>query len=472
MKIQLIDSLLKQPKNKSFLILDDKKISYKDIIVLISKCVNFLSTIEKKYIFIIAEKNEYTIALYLACSKVGKISCFIDPLSKSPDFFLKLSKGDGFLFSKDYYDSVEKLSYDLIENSEQINHNEMSEVIFTTGTTGNPKGVLLSHFTVVETAKNINRFTEIKSSDIEMHMMPISHSFGLARLRCCILAGCTLILHDGFGNLTKFFNSLDEYKGTVISTVPAGILFVKKLAEEKLKNYSSQINMIELGSSPMTAQSKIELKKLLPKTNICMHYGLTEASRSTFLNFKKDHKYINSVGQANKGTKIIVIDKNNNICKKNQSGEICITGTNLFKDYIFTDIKPKYYKQYFKTGDYGYLDDNNYLFFQARKDDMMNISGKKVSPIEIEKYIAEVPFVVDVACIEAKNHRTGLAEIKAFVVINKEILVDDWDSEIKKYLKNKVEYYKIPSKIVNINSIPRSHNGKILRIQLKEDNKC
>lgn len=472
MKIQLIDSLLKQPRDKSFLIIDDRNISYNDILILISKCVKFLSKIEKKYIFIIAEKNEYTIALYLACSKVGKIACFIDPLSKSPDIFLKLSKGNGFLFSMDYFDSVEKLSYDLIENSEQINHNEMSEVIFTTGTTGNPKGVLLSHLTVVETAKNINRFTEIKSSDIEMHMMPISHSFGLARLRCCILAGCTLILHDGFGNLIKFFNSLDKYKGTVISTVPAGILFVKKLAEEKLKNYSSQINMIELGSSPMTAQSKIELAKLLPKTNICMHYGLTEASRSTFINFKKDYKFIDSVGKANNRTKIIIIDKNNKICQNNHSGEICISGTNLFSGYVFTDIEPKYHKQYFRTGDYGYLDDNNYLFFKARKDDMMNISGKKVSPIEVERYIAEVPFVEDVACVEAKNKRTGLTEVKAFVVINKNMLTYDWTKEIKKYLKNKIEYYKIPSSIVNIDSIPKSHNGKTLRIKLKEDNKC
>lgn len=348
----------------------------------------------------------------------------------------------------------------------------MSEVIFTTGTTGNPKGVLLSHLTVIKTAKNINRFTEIKSSDIEMHMMPISHSFGLARLRCCILKGCTLVLHDGFGNLMKFFNSIEKYKGTVISTVPAGILFVKKLAEEKLKNYSSQIKMVELGSSPMTAQSKIELTQLLPNTNICMHYGLTEASRSTFINFKKEYKFINSVGKANKGTKIVVIDKNDKICPKNQSGEICITGSNLFSDYLFTDIKPKYYKKYFKTGDYGYLDDNDYLFFQARKDDMMNISGKKVSPIEVEKYIAQVPFVVDVACIEAKNNRTGLAEIKAFIVLSKKIIIDDWESEIKKYLKNKVEYYKIPSNIVNIDSIPKSQNGKILRIKLKEDNKC
>jgi long-chain acyl-CoA synthetase len=472
MKIQLIDSLLKQPQGKSFLILNDKNISYKDILTLISKFVEFLSKIEKQYIFIIAEKNEYTIALYLACSKLGKIACFIDPLSKSPDKFVKLSEDDGFLFSKKYYKEIERLSYNLIDTSEQINHNEMSEVIFTTGTTGDPKGVLLSHLTVTETAKNINKFTKIKSSDIEMHMMPISHSFGLARLRCCILRGCTLIFHDGFGNLINFFNSLDKHKGTVISTVPAGILFLTKLAKEKLKNYKSQINIIELGSSPMITESKIELTQLLPNTNICMHYGLTEASRSTFLNFKKDYKFISSVGKANKGTKILIIDKNDNKCSNNHNGEICIKGTNLFSGYAFTKIKPKYHKEYFKTGDYGYLDDNGYLFFEARKDDMINISGKKVSPIEIEKYINQVPFIDDVACIQAENKRTGLIEIKAFVVLNDKKIVDSWSSEIKKYLRNKIEYYKIPATIVNINSIPKSHNGKILRMQLKEDNQC
>jgi len=103
---------------------------------------------------------------------------------------------------------------------------------------------------------------------------------------------------------------------------------------------------------------------------------------------------------------------------------------------------------------------------------MMNISGKKVSPIEIEKYINQIAFIEDVACIQAENKRTGLIEIKAFVVLDNKKVAANWASEIKKYLKNKIEYYKIPSIIVNIDSIPKSHNGKILRIKLKEDNKC
>ena len=81
---------------------------------------------------------------------------------------------------------------------------------------------------------NINKFTDLKKSDIEMHMMPISHSFGLARVRCCILKGCTIIFQNGFSNLVSFFNDLDNHKGTVISTVPAGVQFLLKLTKIKL----------------------------------------------------------------------------------------------------------------------------------------------------------------------------------------------------------------------------------------------
>ena len=472
MKVKLIDALLNQPTNKTFLIIDDKTVSYGDFLKLVSKTISFLKKSSKKYVFINAEKNEFTLAAYLASSKLGKISAFIDPLSKHPELFTGLSNGDSIYFSNEDYNKVTNSEFKPIINSEQVTHNDISEIIFTTGTTGSPKGVMISHETTFNTAMNINKFTGLKNTDVEMHMMPISHSFGLARVRCCILKGCTIIFQNGFSNLNSFFNALEQYKGTVISTVPAGIKFLIKLTKSKISDYQSQIRMIELGSSPMTSDSKIELTHLLPNADICMHYGLTEASRSTFLNFKKDYKWISSVGKANKGTKILIIDKNGNQCSNNDSGEICIGGTNLFSGYAFTKIKPKYHKEYFKTGDYGYLDDDGYLFFQGRKDDMMNISGKKVSPIEIEKYINQLSFIKDVACVQAENKRTGLIEIKAFVVLDTKKIADSWQIEIKKYLKTKIEYYKIPGIIVNIDNIPKSHNGKILRKKLKEGYKC
>lgn len=472
MKIKFIDSLLNHPPEKTFLIINNKTLSYSEFLDLCSKTVYFLEKSNKKFVFINAEKNEFTLAAYLASAKLGKISAFIDPLSKFPEKFIELAKGEAVYFSRDDYDNVKKCKASPILNSEQKKHNEFSEIIFTTGTTGVAKGVLISHDTVLQTAININKFTGLKNNDVEMHMMPISHSFGLARIRCCILKGCTIIFQNGFSNLPSFFNDLDNHRGTVISTVPAGIQFLFKLTKDKIGSYKSQIRMIELGSSPMTSEAKIQLSEILPDTNICMHYGLTEASRSTFLNFRDDYKFIGSVGRANYGTKILVIDEKGNKCSNNESGEICIAGTNLFSKYVFSNVKPQYIEEYFKTGDYGYLDDNGYLFFQGRKDDMMNISGKKVSPIEIEKYINQIDFVNDVACHQKENKITGLIEIKAFVVLNIKKSNENWINEIKKYLKNKIEYYKIPSTIVNIDNIPRTHNGKILRNNLKEENKC
>ena len=284
MKIKFIDALLNQSPSKPFLITEGKILSYGDFLQLVSKTVSFLEKSKKKYVFINAEKNEFTLAAYFAASKLGKISAFIDPLAKSPELFFGLSNDDSIYFSKANYKEVNDISFKPIINSVQKKHNEISEIIFTSGTTGLPKGILISHETTLNTAININKFTGLKNTDIEMHMMPISHSFGIARVRCCILEGCTIVFHNGFSNLSSFFTSLEQYKGTVISTVPAGIQYLVKLTKDKISNYKSQIRMIELGSSPMTFESKIELSKLLPNTDICMHYGLTEASRSTFLN--------------------------------------------------------------------------------------------------------------------------------------------------------------------------------------------
>ncbi len=369
MKILLLQKLLSQNTEKTFLITSDKYISYGQFLILVSKICNLLIHRSEKYIFINAEKNEFTIAAYLACAKLGKIAAFIDPMSKSPEQFLSLSS-NGFYFSSELYNELKNCDYTLIDSADQIENNEMSEIIFTTGTTGNPKGVLLSHNTVYRTAENINKFTNLQSTDVEMHMMPISHSFGLARVRCCIIAGCPIVLRNGFGNLNLFFESLQNNKGSVISTVPAGILFLLKLAQEKIKSFSGQVRMIELGSAPMTKDEKILLSETLPHTDICMHYGLTEASRSTFLNFKSDINYIDSVGKPNFGTEVLILNSQKERCKNNELGEICVKGTNLFSDYVFTESKASFYNDYFQTGDYGFLNDDGYLFFQARKDEI------------------------------------------------------------------------------------------------------
>ena len=103
---------------------------------------------------------------------------------------------------------------------------------------------------------------------------------------------------------------------------------------------------------------------------------------------------------------------------------------------------------------------------------MMNISGKKVSPLELEKYINDISFVEDSACIEIQNRKTGLFEIKAFVVLSDNSIIDSFKNEIKIILKKNIEYYKIPTTIANIGIIPRSQNGKILRNKLKEVEAC
>ena len=99
MKIEFIDALLNQPPSKPFLITDDKTLSYEDFLQLVSKTISFLQKSNKKYIFINAEKNEFTLAAYFAASKLGKISAFIDPLSKFPDQFVELSNDNGIYFS-------------------------------------------------------------------------------------------------------------------------------------------------------------------------------------------------------------------------------------------------------------------------------------------------------------------------------------------------------------------------------------
>ena len=341
--------------------------------------------------------------------------------------------------------------------SEGIPSLGMADVLFTTGTTGAPKGVVLTHQNLAAAARNINEYIGNTEDDIELLALPVSHSFGLGRLRCVLSKGGTIVLLGSFANVKRFFIAMETNHVTGFGMVPASWQFLKRMSRDKICNYADQLHYIEIGSSFMPIEEKQQLNEWLPKTRICMHYGLTEASRSAFMEFHEYANNLSSIGKPAPNTDIQIID-----------GEICVKGEHVTQSYWNESperIAQDFHGDYFRTGDSGWKDENGDIYIKGRIKEMINVGGEKVSPMEVEDYLNAIPQILESACCALHDEVMGEV-VEAFVVEKDPIS----DKEIMAIIRPQLENYKWPKKIVRVDAIPKTSSGKIQRLQLKENN--
>ena len=343
---------------------------------------------------------------------------------------------------------------------------QIADILFTTGTTGKPKGVPLTYDNEAAAARNINDFIGNTRNDIELLALPVSHSFGLGRMRCCLSQGSTLILLGSFANVKKLYRTIEEEHVTGFTMVPASWRYLKKLTGNKLGDFRNQLRYIEMGSAFFSKEEKDELAGILPDTRVCMHYGLTEASRSTFMEFHQDAIHMDSVGKASPHTDIKILDENGTECEANQEGEICVKGEHVTHGYLDMSVDASFFGDYFRTGDWGYKTEDGYVYLISRKKELINVGGKKVSPVEVEEQLLKIPGVEDCACIGVPDAEGLLGEVvKAFIVKEKDS--NTTFADINDQLSGKLEAYKLPVFYEWIDIIPKTQNGKIQRGLLK-----
>lgn len=346
------------------------------------------------------------------------------------------------------------------------NEESIADILFTTGTTGAPKGVPLTFANEAAAARNINAFVGNTPDDIEMLALPISHSFGLGRLRCCLSIGAAILLLGNFANVKKLFRLMGEERITGFTMVPASWRYLHNFSGEKLGEFKDQLRYIEMGSAFFSAGEKQQLASLLPNTRVCMHYGLTEASRSAFMEFHDDQQHLNSVGKASPFTDIRILDEQGQECQPDEDGEICVKGEHVTHGYLNIPTEEAFFGDYFRTGDWGHISTEGYLYLASRKKDLINVGGKKVSPEEVELQIMKVQGVTDCACVAAPDPKGFLGEVVKAFVVKSESPDLDFDT-IKKQISSTLEYYKLPVLWQWTDEIPKTQNGKIQRNLLR-----
>jgi len=343
---------------------------------------------------------------------------------------------------------------------------DVADLLFTTGTTGNKKGVVLTHAQIAHAAANINAFIGNRPGDIEVVPIPLSHSFGLGRLRCMAQAGTTLVLEAGLRNAPKVLQRVLDVKAAGFASVPAGFELLLRMTKDRLGDAKNHLRYIEIGSAPMRLETKRKLMELLPDTRICHHYGLTEASRAAFIEYHADREKIDSIGRPSPNVEIAVRDPGGRDLGPGEHGELVVRGGMVMREYWqMPDRTREVLKNgWLRTGDWGYRDADGYLYLAGRRSDLINVGGLKVCPEEVERQLDAHPAVAESACVGAPDPRGLTGEcVKAFFVERQPVA----DSELVAWLRPRLEEYKIPIFWERVEQIPKTTSGKIQRHLLR-----
>ena len=345
---------------------------------------------------------------------------------------------------------------------------DIADVLFTTGTTGAPKGVALSYKNVAAAAENINEFIQNTVEDVELLALPVSHSFGLGRVKCVLVKGGTLVMLGTFASMKKFFGNMEKFHCTGFGMVPASWGYIKKMSGRKIGQFADQLKYVEIGSSFMSKEDKELLMELLPNTRICMHYGSTEASRSAFMEFKACKDDLLTAGHASPNCDIKIFSPEGKELPYGEQGEVCVKGEHVTCSYWNETperFASDFYGDYFRTGDSGVQDERGYIYLKSRIKEMINVGGKKVAPMEVEDMLNAIPGIKESACVAMPDPEGVMGElVKAFIVCDDETLADE---TILDSLRPKLEVYKLPAVIERIGEIPKTSSGKIQRLKLK-----
>lgn len=349
----------------------------------------------------------------------------------------------------------------------------VSEILYTTGTTGRSKGIVLTNANDVAVAENIIYGTGLREDDVELIPLPLSHSHALRTCYANFLRGSAVMILDGVMNIKLLFKALDEFRITALDLSPSAAKVLLKLTKGRLAEYQDQIRFVELGTAFLDEEVKENLRAVLPQSALYNFYGSTESGRSCVLNFSKEVDRHGCIGKPAKNAKFAIMDeKKNPIASSEENmGFVAVAGNmNMVRYYNAPELTDQVFcKDYIVTNDLGYIDQEGFVYVFGRADDVINYKGIKISPDEIENVALKYsPCIKDCACVPMADKMSGQVP-RLFIQLDENFPREKFDfKDYRNFLVSHLEENRIPKAIEIIDSIPRTPNGKLQRKKLRE----
>jgi long-chain acyl-CoA synthetase len=338
-------------------------------------------------------------------------------------------------------------------------------VLYTGGTTGDPKGVMLTHEGIDFSAQSTTLYERYAHSDYTLCFLPFNHVYGqIYIMNSTVLSGGCLELMPAF-DMDRVLWLLDNERLTRFYAVPT--VYTRLIDIPGISKKFQKVRYCFSGGAPMAAGVLNQWRDLTGIT-IADGYGLTEMMPVTYNHFHLEHHVSGSVGQAVFGVELQIRDGDGRPLPKGEKGEISVRGTSLMKGYLHNQEGTRrafWGDGWLRTGDVGILDSRDFIYIVDRLKDLIITGGENVYPREVEEVLYTRAEIEDCAVIGAPDREWG-EKVVAFIILRKGQRLER--RELKNFLETRLSSFKIPKEYLTVAELPKSPQGKILRKEVRK----
>lgn len=415
-------------------------------------------------IILLSPNSNFFIVSYLAIMKSGNVVVPLNPTTEEGQlqyikeqadvelaFIPKLLKGrlkvpfDTIWCEEDILCiSNEKPIQDFIPES-NFDPNTLAQIIYTSGSTAMPKGVMISHKNIIANTSAIITYLKLSSEDIMEVVLPFFYCYGLSLLHTHLRVKGKVVLNNNFIFLGSVFKDLEKYQCTGFAGVPSHFQILLRKSDTFTKTEFPHLRYVTQAGGNLHTVFIEEFKMAQPHTAFIVMYGQTEATaRLSYLPSERLKDKVGSLGKGIPGVELRVVDSHGCSTKPGEIGEIIAKGDNVMLGYYKDEeaTADALRKGWLYTGDLAKVDEDGFIYHAARRKEIIKVGGRRVSPKEIEEVIVTIPGVVD--CTIKSVHDDVLGEAIKAVVVKSDANTELDEKLVREYCSTRLASYKIP----------------------------
>lgn len=347
---------------------------------------------------------------------------------------------------------------------------DLAALIYTSGSTGRPKGVMMTHQSMVFAAESISRYLRYGPGDRILCFLPLAFDYGLYQLLMSVHVGATLLLERTFTFPPRVIDLARREQATVFPGVPTVYASLLSLARRK-ELVLPAIRTVTNTAAALPPDHVERLRRIFPNARIYLMYGLTECKRVSYLEPELIDEKPGSVGKAIPGTEVLVLNESGERTEPGEVGILHVRGPHVMQGYWRRpDLSAEMLREaelpgerVLCTQDLFRTDEEGFLYFVGRSDDIIKTGGEKVSPVEVESALCTIDGIAEAAVIGVPDELLGEA-VHAFVMLEPGASLTD--SDVKRLCRDRLESFMVPNRVELVTELPRTESGKVRKKDL------